>query len=144
MPDWLTHSLTGWIIGKTWRKSISLVVVGTLLPDLVKIQLIFDFLNADTQHFFDALHTPIATIFVALAISTLFPDIIEAFILLYTGALSHYFLDFFLEHPYGGMRLLYPFSWNEYQIHLIPSTNYWMTVVAIIIAIIFYVIFKKH
>ena len=143
MPDWLTHSITGWVIGRAWKKRVSIVVIGALLPDLVKIQLIFDFLNIDTHHFFDALHTPITTIFVALAISTLFPDIMEAFILFYAGALSHYFLDFFLEHPYGGMRLFYPFSWNEYQLHLIPSTNYWMTIIAVIIGFIFYIIFKR-
>lgn len=143
MPDWLTHTIAGWITAKVWKKIVSLVVVGSLLPDLIKIQLIFDVMKINTYGFFDPLHTPVGTLLVALFIATLFPNIKEAFILLTMGASTHYFLDFFLEHPYGGMKLLFPFSWNEYQVHLISSDNYWMTVIAIAVGSIFYLVERK-
>lgn len=143
MPDWTTHVIAGWITGKATKMNVALVVIGSLLPDLVKIQIIFDALEINTRGFFDPLHTPVGTLLVALLIATLFPQIKETFLFLVAGATTHYFLDFFLEHVTGGMKLLFPFSWKEYQIHLISSDNYWMTVVAIIIGAIFYFIFKK-
>jgi len=143
MPDWTTHVIAGWITGKATKMNVTLVVVGSLLPDLVKIQLIFTKLEINTHGFFDPLHTPVGTLLVALLIATLFPAVKKAFLFLVAGATTHYFLDFFLEHVAGGMKLLFPFSWKEYQIHLIPSENYWMTVVAVIIGAIFYIIFRK-
>ena len=143
MPDWTTHVIAGWITGKATKMNVALVVIGSLLPDLVKIQLIFIKLKVNTHGFFDPLHTPVGTLLVALLIATLFPAVKKAFLFLVAGAATHYFLDFFLEHVTGGMKLLFPFSWEEYQIHLIPSDNYWVTVVALIIGTIFYLIFKK-
>jgi len=143
MPDWTTHVVAGWITGKSIGKDISLVVAGSLLPDVFKIQLLFDFLKIDAHGFFDPLHTPIGTIFVALFIAALFEASKTAFILLITGAFTHYFLDFFLIHVADGIKLFFPFSWKGYQIHAISSGNYWVTIFAICIAIAFYFAFKK-
>jgi len=143
MPDWTTHVIAGWITGKATKMNVTLVVIGSLLPDLVKIQLVFIKLKINTHGFFDPLHTPVGTLLVALLIAFLFPAVKKAFLFLIAGATTHYFLDFFLEHVTGGMKLLFPFSWKEYQIHLISSDNYWMTVIAVIIGIAFYFIFKK-
>jgi len=143
MPDWTTHVIAGWITGKATKMNVALVVVGSLLPDLFKIQLIFNALKINTHGFLNPLHTPIGTILIALLIATLFPQIKEAFLFLIAGTSTHYFLDFFLEHVTGGMKLLFPFSWREYQIHLVSSDNYWVTVIALTIGITLYFICKK-
>ncbi len=143
MPDWTTHVIAGWLTGKAIKRDVTIVVVGSLLPDVFKIQLLFDFLKIDTHGFFDPLHTPIGTILVALLISLLFEMHKLAFFLLLVGASTHYFLDFFLIHVSDGIRLFFPLSWKGYQIHAISSGNYWVTMIAVALAIIFYFLFKK-
>ena len=144
MPDWTTHVIAGWITGKATKSNVSLVVVGSLLPDIFKIQLIFNVLQIDTHGFFDPLHTPCGTLLIALLLSLLFKMAGRAFIFLIMGASTHYFLDFFLMHAAGGMKLLFPFSWGEYQLHIISSGNCWVTISALIIGAIFYFIFLKR
>jgi len=41
------------------------------------------------------------------------------------------------------VKLLFPFSWEEYQLHIISSGNYWVTISALIIGAIFYFIFAN-
>ena len=144
MPDWTTHVIAGWITGKAAKSNVSLIVVGSLLPDIFKIQLTFNAMQIDTHGFFDPLHTPCGTLFIALLLSLLFKMAGRAFIFLIMGASTHYFLDFFLMHAAGGMKLLFPFSWGEYQLHIISSGNYWVTISALIIGAIFYFIFLKR
>ena len=144
MPDWLTHTIAGWMTGKTTKMDISLVIIGSLLPDLIKINLIFDVLKINTHGFFDPLHTPIGSLLVAGSISFLFPKVKEAFLFLSVGIVTHFILDFFLEHTSGGMKILFPFSWEEWQIHVIRPDNYWITIFAVIIAFLFYFITKKQ
>jgi len=57
------------------------------------------------------------------------------------GIISHFFLDFFLVHVSGGMKLLFPFSWEEWQIYIIRYDDYYVTIVAIIAAIIVYTLY---
>lgn len=143
MPDWTTHVIAGWITGKATKSDVSLVVAGSLLPDIFKIQMLFDALQINTHGFFDPLHTPCGTLLIALMLSLLFKMAGRAFIFLMMGASTHYLLDFFLMHAAGGMKMLFPFSWEEYQIHIISSGNYWVTVSALIIGAIFCIIFAN-
>ena len=144
MPDWLTHTLTGWIIGKTTKINIALIVIGSLIPDLVKINIAFVWLGINHQHIFDPLHTPIGAFLIAGIGSLFFKDTKKAFIPLSIGVISHFVLDFLLVHLAGGARLFFPFSWNQLNYSLIRSEDYWMTVVAIVIAIIVFFIYKLY
>jgi hypothetical protein len=141
MPDWLTHTLVGWITGKTTKQDVALVVVGSLIPDLVKINLAFTWLGLNDYQFFDPLHTPIGAFLVAGIIAVFFPDIRKAFIPLGIGVSTHFILDFFLVHIHEGMKLLFPFSWNEWQFYLIRSDDYRMTIAAVLLAILIYMIY---
>lgn len=139
MPDWLTHTLIGWITGKTTKQEISLVVVGALIPDICKLYLLFDILFPEmTGDFFLPIHTPFGALLIAGGISLLFHDIKKAFIPLILGVATHFILDFFLLNVSGGMPLLFPFSWEQWQLGLIRSDDYTMTIVAIIAATIVY------
>jgi hypothetical protein len=150
MPDWFTHSLIGWITGKTIKQDVALVVIGSLIPDLVKIDLLFTWLQGESSQFFAPLHTPIGALLVAGIIAVFFQDIRKAFIPLIIGVSTHFILDFFLVHTHGGIKLLFPFSWEGWQISLIRSDDYMVTVVAVLAAVIVYAIYwaaarrKKH
>jgi hypothetical protein len=141
MPDWFTHSLVGWITGKTTKQDVALVVIGTLIPDLVKINLVSLWVGINDYKLFEALHTPICAFLVASIIAIFFQDIRKAFIPLGIGVSTHFILDFFLVHVHGGMKLLFPFSWEGWQIYLIRSDNYWMTIVAVLAALLVYGIY---
>ncbi len=141
MPDWFTHTLFGWIIGKTTKMDVGLVVAGSLIPDLFKINLAFSFFKIDTNHFFDPLHTPAGALIIGAIFALFFIDSKKAFMFLSVGIFSHFFLDFFLVHVSSGMKLLFPFSWEEWQIYIIRYDDYYVTIVAIIVAIIVYVFF---
>ena len=141
MPDWFTHSLVGWITGKTTKQDIALIVIGALIPDLVKIDLVFKWFNVNTHQFFEPLHTHIGTILIAGIIAISFKDAKKAFIPLIIGVSTHFILDFFLVHVYGGIKLLFPIRWEGWQYYLIRSDDYRTTVVAILAALLVYFIY---
>jgi len=138
MADWLTHSLVGWMTGKTSKQDIALLVVGSLIPDLVKINLAFTWLGINDHQFFDLLHTPVGAVLVAGIIALFFPDIKKALIPLGIGVSAHLILDFFLVHTHGGMKLLFPFSWDGWQIYVYRSDDYLITVIAVLAAMLVY------
>ena len=142
MPDWFTHSLVGWMIGKTTKLDIGLVVAGSLIPDLYKIILAFSWLKIDTHNFLDPLHTPAGAFIISGLFALFFINSKKAFLFLSAGILSHFILDFFLVHISGGMKIFFPFSWNEYQIYIMRSEDYLMTIVALIAAIIVFIIYS--
>lgn len=144
MPDWFTHSLIGWITGKTAKQDIALVVIGTLIPDLVKIDLLSTWFQVNFAMFFEPLHTPIGALLVTGIIATFFQDIRKAFFPLAVGVSTHFILDFFLVHVHGGIKLLFPFSWEGWQVSLIRSDDYLVTLVAVLAALLVYVVYWYH
>jgi hypothetical protein len=144
MPDWFTHTLVGWLTGKTTKINIGLVVIGSLIPDLVKITLAFTWLGIDHHHFFDPIHTPVGALIIAGIGALFFKDAEKAFIALGVGITTHFILDFFLVHVSGGMKLLFPFSWEEWQYYLIHSDDYITTIIAVLTAILVYLIYYYH
>ena len=80
MPDWLTHTLAGWITGKVVKKEIGLIIAGSLIPDLAKINLAFLFFDINLRNFLYAFHTPAVAFVVAGIFALFFKDIKKAFI----------------------------------------------------------------
>jgi len=138
MPDWLTHSLIGWITGKTTKQDIALVVIGSLIPDLVKINLLFTWLHIADHQFFEPLHTPIGALLVTGIVALCFQEPKKAVLPLGIGVLTHFTLDFFLVHTQPVLRLLFPFSWDGWQVSLIRSDDYMVTIVAVLAALFIY------
>ena len=141
MPDWFTHTLIGWITGKITKKDIGAIVIGSLIPDLVKINIAFVFFRIDHHYFFDPIHTPIGAFLIGGIISLFFKDYKKAFFALAIGIFTHFIFDFLLVHVAVGIKILYPFSWKEWQLYLIRSDEYFMTIIAIISAIIIYFLY---
>jgi len=138
MPDWLTHTIFGWITGKITKIEIGLIVIGTLIPDLIKINIAFVWFRIDHHYFFDPIHTPIGAILIGGIIALFFKDMKKVFIVLYIGIATHFILDFFLVHVSGGMKLLFPFSWGEWQLYLIRSDEYLITIISLLAATLIY------
>jgi len=141
MADWLTHSLIGWITGKTTKQDIALIVIGALIPDLAKIDLVLVWLGFHNYHLFEPLHTPICACLIAGIIALCFQEPKKTIIPLGIGVLTHFILDFFLVHVAGGIKLLFPFSWEGWQIYVYKSDDYLVTVIAILAALLVYGVF---
>jgi len=141
MADWFTHTLIGWITGKTTKQDVALLVIGSLIPDLTKISMLFTWLGFHNYHLFEPIHTPIVAFLIASIIALFFTDIKKAFLPLGIGVLTHFILDFFLVHTHPTLKLLFPLSWEEWQYSLIRSDDYRMTIVAILAALLIYIVF---
>lgn len=142
MPDWLTHSLVGWIIGKTTKLEVSLIVIGALVPDISKITIVFDWIfNIDTLALFYPIHTPLGSLLIIGILSLFFHDYKKTLLLLGIGVTTHFILDFLLINTSGGMILLFPFSWEQWQLQLIRSDDYLVTIAAVIAALFVYLVY---
>ena len=152
MPDWLAHILVAWIICKLLHfkfkvfdaKNTAIVMVGALIPDIVKVGILFDFLGIDVWDFIAPFHTPIGSMLSAALFLLLFEERKEIFSLLILGASTHLALDFLLMHVSGGMLLLFPFSWGRWQLRVIQCDNYYVALIALLLACVVYVIFKYN
>ncbi len=144
MADWFTHTLVGWITGKTTRQDVALVVIGSLLPDLSKLDILLVILGVQDTSLFDPLHTPIGAILIAALIALFFLNIKKTLPILLLGISTHFILDFFLVHTHGGILLLFPFSWDGWQISVYSSNDYRVTIIAIIAALIIYILYRYH
>jgi hypothetical protein len=148
MPDWLTHSLVGWITGKTIKLEIGLVAIGSLIPDISKLNLLFDWLlGIKLETFFLPIHTPLGALLIAYVIAFFFQEMKKALIPLSVGIATHFILDLLLLNVSGGMPLLFPLSWDEWQLNFIRSDDYTMTIIAIVAAVVvyfFYFIYEKR
>jgi membrane-bound metal-dependent hydrolase YbcI (DUF457 family) len=106
---------------------------------------VFTWLGSADYHFFEPLHTPIGACLIAGVIALFFQESKKVFIPLGIGILTHFTLDFFLHvYMHGGMKLLFPFSWEGWQLYLIRSDDYRMTVVAVLAALVIYAIYWYH
>ncbi len=142
MPDWITHALTSWITGKVIKTEIALIVIGSLIPDLRYINLIFlKLLGINFHSYLDNIHTPVVAFLIGGTFALFFKDSKKAFLPIGIGIITHFILDFFLIHVLGGMRLLFPFSWDGWQFYLIRAEDYRMTIFAVFFAIIAYIIY---
>jgi hypothetical protein len=145
MSDWLTHSLVGWIAGKITGLEVSLLLLGSVLPDINKIYLVFQWvLNIRTDTFFFPLHTPFGALLLAGGVALFFRDALKAFLSLGVGIVFHFTLDVLLVEVGGGEPLLFPLSWQGWQLGVIPASDYdlWITLYVLIASFIVYIVYS--
>lgn len=140
MADWLTHSLVGWIMGKPFRSGFVFVVIGSLIPDLVKIYLAFTWLGLNSYGMFEPLHTPLGACLVAGILALAFPKPRTTIMFLGFGITTHFILDFFLVHADGGIRLFFPLSWQGYSFSLYKADDFWVTIIVVLCAVFVFLI----
>lgn len=160
MTDVLTHVIAGYIIGTLlamryeWMRPahVTLVMIGALSPDFVKIQLLVpDGLVASVlgvPFSWSPLHTVGGAVLVlCLGTLALAPDERKrALVLFAIGASSHHVLDVLLLTPTG---YSYAVFWPLTEYHLpsgglYMSTDRWPAVVAGLSAVLVWVIARRH
>jgi hypothetical protein len=135
VPDGLIHISAGYIGVSHWLKSgrLTLFLMGSLIPDILLRGGRILFIGQPQQDFIELyltpLHTPIASLFLCLAIAQLFhaTNRKSALMLILGGCLAHYSLDLLQRtiNGYGftvelldGYHWLYPISWYDFQFGL--------------------------
>ena len=151
MPDWITHIVVAWTLCRILRfkfkefnsANTMIVITGALIPDIVKIVIVLKSVGIDIYEYLAPLHLPSGSFLLAGIISLLFPEKKKAFLFLGLGVITHYSLDIILEHVSGGIYLFYPFSWWQWQLEITNSSDYWVTLLALSIAGLVYLIGKE-
>lgn len=150
MPDWIPHILIPWtlctVLGFKFKQfsqeNIAVVLMGALIPDIFKIYLLFNLNGIYLENFLTPIHLPVGSIIIAGLISLLFTNRKSIFFFLILGVSTHFLLDLLLFN--GGMHLLYPFSPLSLQIGIISATDFNITILSIIAALVVYFIYKKQ
>ena len=149
MPDWFTHVLVAWslctVLGFRYKEFNSentvIAMLGALLPDAVKIAIPIQFLSGhDPSTMVATIHTPLGSLILGATLSLLFKDKKTVFLFLLLGILTHFALDILMSYYSGGTYLLYPFSWNQWQIGLISTVDYKISLLTVIISIYVYLV----
>jgi membrane-bound metal-dependent hydrolase YbcI (DUF457 family) len=149
MPDWLTHVLVVWslctIIGFRYKQfspeNTAIAMLGALLPDAVKIAIPFQLLTGyDPSIVVATLHMPVGSIILAAMCSLLFKEKKTIFLFLLLGVLTHFGLDLLMTYYSGGTYLFFPLNWGQWQVGLISTVDYKVSLLAIIVAIYVYLI----
>ena len=140
MPDWVTHSMVAWITGKTTNIDVGLVVIGSIIPDLSKINQVAIWLGTDFRSYFDPLHAPICALIIGAIIALFFENIKKAFIVIVIGIMTHFLLDFFLIGITKGTQFLYPVSLKYWRFNFIVA-DFRITLITVIIAFVIYSIY---
>lgn len=152
MPDWIVHVVVAWTLCRVLRfkypqfdtQNTILVMVGALLPDVVKVGILFDLLGLDWWNYVYALHQPFTSFLVAGLASLFFLKRKEAFLFFSLGVLTHYALDLLLIQVGDGLYLLFPFSWLGFHLDLLPNDDYVITLVALGVALVVYLMARIY
>jgi len=122
MPDPLSHVCFALLVGRAarFRRGLAAFVIGTFLPDLLTSAPTV-LLGSVTYWFWVPSHTPVGVLVWAYALSLLFrrEDRRVTFACLLAGGWLALALDALQDHIAGGYMLLFPFSWAQYELHLI-------------------------
>ncbi|MDI9436460.1 MAG: hypothetical protein QM405_00095 [Euryarchaeota archaeon] len=148
MPDWMVHVAVAWTLCRVLRFRFTqfdtpntiLVMVGSLMPDVVKIVMLFNTMGHDWWSYIYALHQPLGSFLVAAFACLFFEKKRDVFLFFSLGVLSHYALDLFLLQISGGLYLFFPFNWICFSLDLVPNDDYTITVVALGVALLVYVL----
>lgn len=140
MPDWISHILIALIICEIFKiKKKSLVVLGSLLPDMLgKLSLLNLFTKVPEGFFFwitVPFHTPIGLLLMTLIICPIFKyNQKKVFSLITTGWVLHLLADLTNKHlVYSPMFLLFPFSWKTYELGILWPEEYLLVLVPLFI-----------
>jgi len=148
MPDLMTHLIFGLILAELFNiRKKSLVVIGTLLPDLLaKMDLAVFYLGIKQFISFTLFHTPAMIFLLSIFIAVLFRyNRLKTVLLINVGSLSHFLLDLTMKHftPVG-TRLFFPFTFDNYYFGLIwPEQSIYLLFVSLTVYAIIK-IYKKY
>ena len=148
MPDWITHIAVARILCTVLSfrykeftpANTAIVLVGALIPDIIKLGLVGQYFGFNFNEIITPIHIPIGSFIIAGMFSLLFSDRKMVFLFLSFGVITHYALDLLLVGQ--GMYLFFPFYWGQYQLELVPTDSFYITIVALALAMVVYLILQ--
>jgi hypothetical protein len=158
MPGWITHMGIGYLFYRTIPfklRDLRFFFLGAIFPDVASViyvlVLYFLRLPADIYQaalwYFQPFHTPFMCLFVAVLFGCSFDgNKIARSLLIFSGSLSHFFLDAFQKH-FGYYQLLgYPFTYANPHFGLFFSDDPFfiaLDIVSILILILVLFVLKE-
>ena len=94
----------------------------------------------DLWNYIYVFHLPVGSFLLAGIASLFFQEKKKAFIFLSLGIVTHYLMDLLLIQVGYGMSLLYPLNWTGFTLNLVPNDDYYITIVALIVALVIYLV----
>lgn len=151
MPDWITHLAVAWtlctILGFRYKQftqaNIAVVMVGALIPDIYKIVLVSSYIGANLYDFLKPIHLPAGSVVIGGMISLFFQERKMIFLFLLLGIATHYALDLLLKTVTGGITLLYPIYWGQWQLNLVANDDFNISILAVAIALVVFGIYYR-
>lgn len=148
MPDWIVHVAVAWTLCRVLRfkypqfnqANTVLVMVGSIFPDAIKVSILSDLMGYDLWNYIYVFHLPLGTFILAGIASLFFREKKTAFLFLSLGIVTHYAMDLLLIQVGYGMYLFYPVSWMGFTLNLVPNDDYYITIVALVIALLVYLV----
>lgn len=152
MPDWITHIAVAYtlctLLGLRYKQfntaNTVLVMVGAVIPDAVKVGMIFDLAGLGIWEYIWPLHLPVGSLIIITIIALLFKEKKSAFLFLLLGVATHFGLDLLLKNVAGGIILFYPFYWGSWQLGLVATDDYIITIISLVLALIAYLISRRY
>lgn len=131
MPDWIVHMGVAYIICRILYfkypffnpANTSLAMIGAILPDIVKLGIVFDHLGIDIWDNILAFHIPFTSLVLAGLVAMFF-ERKNVFFLFALGACTHFALDMLLINIGEGIYLFFPLSWQMFHIDLLSPDDY--------------------
>ena len=119
-------------------------MIGALLPDIFKLILPLRLIGVNAEDALMLFHTPVGTLLVCGLCALLFEEGTRGrvFLLFTFGMVTHYALDALLISVTGGLVLLYPLSWETWQLDLIRPDNWLGTTILVGAAILVWLVLK--
>ncbi len=150
MPDWVVHVCVAWTLCRILRfkypqfnsANTALVMIGSVFPDALKVSILFELLGLDWWNYIYVVHLPVGSFLLAGIAALFFKEKKSAFMFLSLGIITHYAMDLLLVQLGYGMFLFYPFSWMGFTLNLVPNDDYYITIVALLVALVVYLVSK--
>lgn len=150
MPDWITHIAVAYILctilGFKFREfntsNTVLAMVGAVIPDFIKVGIITEYMGFGVWDFIAPIHLPIGSFIIAAMLSLLFKEKKTVFLFLSLGVVTHYGLDLLLRNVSGGIYLFYPLYWGQWQLGLVATDDFTISIIALMVAVFVYIIYR--
>lgn len=150
--DWMAHVALVFILcsllALKWPvfggRNTVLVMIGAVLPDIVKVYVPLQLIGVFAQDPVALFHIPVGTALVCGLCAMLFEGgtRVRVFLLFAFGMVTHYALDVLLTKVAWGLVLLYPLSWQTWQLGLVRPDNWLGTTILVAVAVLVWLVLK--
>ena len=142
MPDWIVHIGVVYIICRILyvkydifnHPNTSLAMIGSLIPDIVKLGMITEYFGLDLWDYLLVFHLPLTSLIVAALFSLFFCKKKIVMGLLTLGLCTHFVLDLLLINIGAGIYLFFPLNWQTFHFDIISPDDYYLSMITLTVA----------